>query len=89
MPSDRPQQTTHIVGQLPQLSGFGVMKHLDGLREAGLVDTRTEGRLRINSLNAASRHHGTLDRQVRNVPVQPAAAGQGYCGVQVCGADDR
>ena len=29
------------------------MKHLDVLREAGLVNTRTEGRTRINSLNAA------------------------------------
>ncbi len=29
------------------------MKHLDVLREAGLVNTRSEGRSRINSLNAA------------------------------------
>ena len=29
------------------------MKHLDVLREAGLVKTRSEGRLRINSLNVA------------------------------------
>ena len=29
------------------------MKHLDVLREAGLVDTRSEGRRRINSLNVA------------------------------------
>ena len=50
---DGPQQTTYIVDQFPQLSRFGVMKHLDGLREAGLVNTRSEGRLRINSLNAA------------------------------------
>jgi len=32
---------------------FGVMKHLDGLREAGLVNTRSEGRRRINSLNVS------------------------------------
>ena len=50
---DGPQQTTHIVDRFPQLSRFGVMKHLDGLREAGLVSTRSEGRLRINLLNAA------------------------------------
>ena len=50
---DGPKQTTEIVEQFPNLSRFGVMKHLDVLREAGLVQTRSEGRLRINSLNAA------------------------------------
>ena len=50
---DGPRQTTDIVDKLPQLSRFGVMKHLEVLRESGLVDTRSEGRLRINSLNAA------------------------------------
>lgn len=48
-----PQQTTEIVESFQELSRFGVMKHLDVLREAGLVRTRTEGRRRINSLNAA------------------------------------
>jgi len=32
---------------------FGIMKHLDVLREAGLVNTRSEGRRRINSLNVS------------------------------------
>ena len=50
---DGPRQTTEIVEQFPQLSRFGVMKHLDVLRESGLVSTRSEGRARINSLNAA------------------------------------
>jgi DNA-binding transcriptional ArsR family regulator len=50
---DGPRQTTEIVDHFPQLSRFGVMKHLEVLREAGLVKTRSEGRLRINSLNAA------------------------------------
>lgn len=50
---DGPRQTTEIVGCFPELSRFGVMKHLDVLRDAGLVRTRTEGRKRINSLNAA------------------------------------
>lgn len=49
---DGPRQTTEIVEQFPHLSRFGVMKHLDVLREAGLVRTRSEGRRRINSLNA-------------------------------------
>ena len=50
---DGPQPTTEIVENFPQLSRFGVMKHLDVLREAGLVRTRAEGRRRINSLNVA------------------------------------
>ena len=50
---DGPKQTNEIVEQFPRLSRFGVMKHLDVLRSAGLVKTRSEGRTRINSLNAA------------------------------------
>ncbi len=50
---DGPRQTTEIVEKFPQLSRFGAMKHLDVLRDAGFVNTRSEGRLRINSLNAA------------------------------------
>ena len=50
---DGPRQTTEIVEQFPHLSRFGVMKHLDVLREAGLVNTRSEGRRRINSLNVS------------------------------------
>ena len=41
-----------IVEAFPQLSRFGVMKHIDVLREAGLINTREEGRQRVNSLNA-------------------------------------
>jgi DNA-binding transcriptional ArsR family regulator len=48
-----PRQTTEIVDEFPQLSRFGVMKHIDVLREAGLINTRSEGRCRINSLNVA------------------------------------
>jgi DNA-binding transcriptional ArsR family regulator len=47
----RPRTTTEIVDTFPHLTRFGVMKHLDSLREAGLVDTREEGRQRWNSLN--------------------------------------
>ena len=46
-----PKLTTEIVEQFPELSRFGVMKHMDVLREAGLINTRAEGRKRINSLN--------------------------------------
>ena len=43
--------TTDIVERIPRLSRFGVMKHLAVLREAGLVQTREEGRSVVNSLN--------------------------------------
>jgi DNA-binding transcriptional ArsR family regulator len=48
---DRPRTTTEIVESFPHLSRFGVMKHLDGLRQAQLVQTREAGRQRVNSLN--------------------------------------
>jgi len=48
---DKPHTTTEIVDAFPHLTRFGVMKHLDSLREAGLVNTREEGRQRWNSLN--------------------------------------
>lgn len=50
---DGPRTTTQIVERFPDLSRFAVMKHLDVLRDSGLVNTRAEGRKRINSLNAA------------------------------------
>lgn len=49
---DRPRTTTEIVEAFPHLTRFGVMKHLDVLREAQLVQTRESGRQRMNSLNA-------------------------------------
>lgn len=48
---DGPRTTTEIVSQFPNLSRFGVMKHMDVLREAELIVTRKEGRRRLNSLN--------------------------------------
>lgn len=48
---DRPRTTTEIVEAFPHLSRFGVMKHLDVLRQAELVHTREAGRQRVNSLN--------------------------------------
>ena len=48
---EQPRTTTEIVDAFPHLTRFGVMKHLDSLREAGLVSTREEGRQRWNSLN--------------------------------------
>jgi DNA-binding transcriptional ArsR family regulator len=49
---DGPRTTTQIVEAFPHLSRFGVMKHIDVLRDAALIDTREEGRQRMNSLNA-------------------------------------
>jgi DNA-binding transcriptional ArsR family regulator len=46
-----PRTTNEIVERIPELSRFGVMKHLAVLREAGLVQTREEGRSVVNSLN--------------------------------------
>jgi DNA-binding transcriptional ArsR family regulator len=48
-----PRTTTEIVAAFPHLSRFGVMKHIDVLRGANLIQTREEGRQRVNSLNAA------------------------------------
>jgi len=47
----KPLTTTGIVERIPKLTRFGVMKHLSVLREAGLVQTREEGRIVMNSLN--------------------------------------
>ena len=46
-----PKKTTEIVEKFPDLTRFAVMKHLDVLRSADLVNTRSDGRERINSLN--------------------------------------
>jgi DNA-binding transcriptional ArsR family regulator len=48
-----PRTTTEIVERFSKLTRFGVMKHLDVLRQAGLVLTHQDGRRRINALNAA------------------------------------
>jgi len=47
-----PRKTTEIVEAFPHMTRFGVMKHMDVLRYAGLILTREEGRQRVNSLNA-------------------------------------
>jgi len=47
----KPCTTTEIVDRFPELSRFGVMKHIAVLRSAGLVLTRDEGRQVVNTLN--------------------------------------
>ena len=47
-----PKTTTELVDAFPDMTRFAVMKHLDVLRDADLVLTRSEGRRRVNSLNA-------------------------------------
>src|SRR3984957_20542894 len=46
-----PRMTTEIVDSFPEMTRFGVMKHLDELRNARLVNTHEEGRQRVISLN--------------------------------------
>lgn len=46
-----PCTTSQIVERFPQITRFGVMKHIDVLRHAGLINTRAEGRQRVNTLN--------------------------------------
>ena len=46
-----PRTTTEIVDAFPQMTRFGVMKHIDVLRDAELILTREEGRQRVNTLN--------------------------------------
>jgi DNA-binding transcriptional ArsR family regulator len=46
-----PRTTTGIVETFPHLSRFAIMKHIDVLRGAGLIQTREQSRQRINSLN--------------------------------------
>lgn len=48
---DRSRTTTEIVDTFPRLTRFGVMKHLEVLRQAQLVQTREAGRQRVNTLN--------------------------------------
>ena len=48
---DHARTTTELVEALPHITRFGVMKHLEVLREAHLVQTRAAGRQRVNSLN--------------------------------------
>src|SRR3982750_1779670 len=47
-----PRPTTDVVRAFPRLSRFGVMKHLEVLRAAGLVISHEAGRQRMNALNA-------------------------------------
>jgi DNA-binding transcriptional ArsR family regulator len=46
-----PKTTTEIVEAFPEMTRHAVMKHIDVLRDSGLVNTREDGRRRINSLN--------------------------------------
>jgi len=47
-----PRTTGDLAADFPNLSRFGVMKHLGVLEDAGLIVTRKQGRRRMNHLNA-------------------------------------
>ena len=48
---DGPRTTTEIVEAFPDMTRHAVMKHIDVLRSASLINTKKEGRKRENSLN--------------------------------------
>ena len=43
--------TTEIVEAVPAMTRHAVMKHIDVLRDVALINTREDGRRRVNSLN--------------------------------------
>jgi DNA-binding transcriptional ArsR family regulator len=47
------QTLTELCAQVPAMSRFGVMKHLDVLEEAGLITTRKVGREKRHYVNPA------------------------------------
>ena len=47
-----PRTTTEIVEAFPDMTRHAVMKHIDMLRKASLINTAKDGRKRENSLNA-------------------------------------
>ena len=48
---DGPKGTTEIVEAFPDMTRHAVMKHIDVLRKASLINTSKDGRKRENSLN--------------------------------------
>ena len=48
---DEARTTGEICDKFPELTRFGVMKHLDVLERAGLIAIRRAGRVRWNHLN--------------------------------------
>ncbi len=44
--------TSELVNKFTHLSRFGVMKHIEILRQSGLVSTKSKGRTRVNFINA-------------------------------------
>jgi len=54
---DGARTTSQLVALFPEMTRFGVMKHLKVLEDASLLLTRKEGRLRWNHLNAVPLRH--------------------------------
>ena len=51
------QTLSELTGHLPDMTRFGVMKHLAVLEEAGLVATRKEGRYKFHDLQRGPLEH--------------------------------
>ncbi len=65
---DGKKTTTEIVDSFPELTRFNVMKHLDVLRSASLVETEKDGRKRFNSLNSMPLER-VLEEWVGNIEI--------------------
>ncbi|MEM9320354.1 MAG: metalloregulator ArsR/SmtB family transcription factor [Pseudomonadota bacterium] len=71
------RQDGQSLGQLEtqlDMSRFGVMKHLGVLEEAGLINTRREGRFKYHYLNALPLQE-VVDRWIEPLIVGPTARG--------------
>jgi DNA-binding transcriptional ArsR family regulator len=52
-----PKTTSQLFDAFPQMTRFGVMKHIGILGEANLLTSQREGRTRWNHLNAVRLRH--------------------------------
>ncbi|MEM8555486.1 MAG: SRPBCC domain-containing protein [Pseudomonadota bacterium] len=68
------QTLSELEAHCPDLSRFGVMKHLKVLEDAGLITTRRAGRFKHHHLNAAPLQE-VIDRWIEPLLAKPAAQG--------------
>ena len=70
------QTVNALCAAFPEMTRFGVMKHLAVLEAADLVVTHRSGRTKLHYLNPVpiQRDRRPLDQQVRRMPVHRRAA---------------
>jgi DNA-binding transcriptional ArsR family regulator/uncharacterized protein YndB with AHSA1/START domain len=83
---DGPRTTGELAGDVPALSRFAVMQHLDVLTDAGLVVVRRRGRHRFNHLNPVPLRRW-YERWV--VPLADRTAGEMLSLERALEADER